>query len=158
MKLIFIRHGDAGAYTLPDSERQLSALGQSQAMATGQWLTQFLQEDVATQLIASPYKRAQRTATLIGQALGKRELPDSCMAITPEDDAKRGIQALVAMMDEEVLANDGVVVVVCHMNIIAKMVALLTDEPPQAFALAEARVLDGAPLLGEMSFVTSFAP
>ncbi len=38
MKIILIRHGDAGAYTHPDSERNLSELGKRQANQTAEWL------------------------------------------------------------------------------------------------------------------------
>lgn len=157
MHLIFIRHGDAGAYTHPDSERQLSDLGRKQAEQTGQWLTHFIKKGVPVQIITSPYQRAKQTATLIGQALGRQIPPDICALITPENEPKGGIQAIVSMIDEVVLC-EGVAVVVCHMNIIAKMVAQLTGDTPHAFALAEARVLEGAPLFGEMRLVASYAP
>ncbi len=40
MQLILDRHGDAGAYTLPDHERNLSALGQAPASQTSALLAE----------------------------------------------------------------------------------------------------------------------
>lgn len=141
MKLIFIRHGDAGAYTLPDSERQLSALGQSQAMATGQWLAEHY---TASQVITSPYHRARQTAQIVidcQPSLSPLAL-SVCEHITPNDEAIAGLDAIARLIDDKLWLNGGVVVVVCHMNVIAKMVAYLTGESPYGFDLAEARVLD----------------
>ena len=111
MQLILVRHGDAGAYTLPDHERNLSALGQAQASQTAAWLAENFEPD---HFIVSPYNRAQQTLAKIQQffphALG--ELVGDCM------------------------------VVVCHMNIIAKIAHILTDDSLEGFALAEARVYD----------------
>jgi len=45
MQLILVRHGDAGAYTLPDHERNLSALGQAQASQTAKWLAENFEPD-----------------------------------------------------------------------------------------------------------------
>lgn len=133
MQLILVRHGDAGAYTLPDWARNLSELGQSQAKQTAQWLTQFR----IGQVISSPYNRAKQTAQIL------TDLPLCiCDAITPDDDAKAGLLAMDALIDETRLHNNAAVLVVCHMNIIAKMADILTEEGVLGFGLAEARVFD----------------
>lgn len=138
MKLILVRHGDAGAYTLPDNERNLSKLGQAQAGQTAQ----FLQKFAIDQVISSPYHRAVQTATIL------TNLPlVICDKITPDDDAKNGLLAIAHLVDDAIVQNHGTVLVVCHMNIIAKMADLLDGQGLDGFHLAEARVFD-LPFIG----------
>ena len=131
MQLILVRHGDAGAYTLPDHERNLSPLGAEQAAQTAQWLADNYQPD---HFIVSPYNRAQQTLAHI-----QRHFPEVPVTtydgITPDNDADNAVDALGEFI------GDGMVVV-CHMNIIAKIASILTDQPLDGFALAEARVYD----------------
>lgn len=136
MKIILIRHGDAGAYTHPDSERNLSELGQSQAQQTADWLTQHYQP---TLFISSPYNRAYQTCEIVKQNFSSIE-HIVFEHITPEDNAKDAINGLADIIN--LLPDDSCVVIVCHMGIIANMVAILTDTTPEGFNLAEARVLE----------------
>lgn len=135
MKLILVRHGDAGAYTLPDNERNLSNLGKQQAQQTANWLTQF----EIGQVISSPYNRAMQTA----QILNRANLPLTiCQAITPDDEPALGLSEIGKLVTDEMIANNGTVLVVCHMNIIAKMANLLDEAGIQSFHLAEGRVFE----------------
>lgn len=133
MKLILVRHGDAGAYTLPDNERNLSELGKAQAYKTAQFLSQF----AIDQAISSPYNRARQTAEILS------DLPLTiCSDITPDDNAKTGLLAIASLIDDKVIQKEGAVLVVCHMNIIAKMADLLDGRGLDGFGLAEARVFE----------------
>lgn len=133
MKLILVRHGDAGAYTLPDNERNLSELGKAQAHKTAQFLSQFHIDKA----ISSPYNRARQTAEIL------TDLPLSiCPTITPDDNAKTGLLSVAELIDNDIISNNGTVLVVCHMNIIAKMADLLDNQGLDGFSLAEARVFD----------------
>lgn len=138
MKLILVRHGDAGAYTSPDNERNLSELGKLQASKTADFLNQFKIDTV----ISSPYNRARQTAEIL------THLPLTiCPNITPDDDARMGLLAVSGLIDDEIIQRDGTVLVVCHMNIIAKMADLLDNQGFTGFHLAEARVFE-LPFLG----------
>lgn len=152
MKIILVRHGDAGAYTLPDNERQLSKLGNKQALMTGQWLSAHYAIDA---IIASPYRRAMQTAQAIQQFYDDIAIW-MCHDITPNDDVKTALASLSSMLER--LDDDAVIVVVCHMSIIVKIQHALCQDDPPAFDLAEARILDMAsftPSFGhcQMSFV-----
>lgn len=136
MKLILIRHGDAGAYTLPDNERNLSALGQAQAQKTAEWLQQNAKP---TLFISSPYNRAVQTCNIVKQAFADVE-HQIFANITPDDDAQTAINGLADLLEN--MNDDDCVVIVCHMNIIAYMAGLLTGEQPESFSLAEARMLE----------------
>lgn len=133
MKLILVRHGDAGAYTLPDHERNLSELGKQQAKKTAQWLNATKIDKV----ISSPYNRAKQTAQILSN------LPMTiCEQITPDDNAAIGLVQIGKLIDDEIVKNNGTVLVVCHMNIIAKMADLLDEQGVCGFGLAEARVFE----------------
>ena len=131
MQLILVRHGDAGAYTLPDHERNLSALGQAQASQTAAWLAENFEPD---HFIVSPYNRAQQTLAQIQQFFPHVPVT-TYEGITPDNDADIAVDTLGELVGD-------CMVVVCHMNIIAKFAHILTDEPLEGFALAEARVYD----------------
>ncbi|OBX78410.1 phosphohistidine phosphatase SixA [Moraxella atlantae] len=158
MQIILVRHGDAGAYTQPDSERNLSDLGRAQARQTADWLAQHYQP---TLFIHSPYNRAEQTCEILHSALtNAKDVPVWVNSdITPDDDAKQAVDSLAAQLEHVDNLDNACVVVVFHMNIIANVAAILTGNEPNGFSLAEARVLHTevfAPELAEG--VTRFVP
>lgn len=155
MKLILIRHGDAGAYTTPDHERNLSKLGMAQAEQTGDFLRQYLQGAAVDLLISSPYNRAYQTAQVIAKRIDYQGKHAICDAITPDDDPRWGFKALEAMIDDDYEC----VVVVCHMPIITHLARLLTDNDTAGFGLAEVRIFEMAVLgLGQGVQRDEFCP
>lgn len=144
MKLILIRHGDAGAYTTPDHERNLSTMGQAQAKQTGEFLKDYLAEQLqgacVDLVIASPYNRAYQTAQVIAQAVNYTKTLTICPSITPDDDAKDALMAL----DELIEPKHTCIVVVCHMPIVAKLAQLIGASTQAGFELAQASVFDMA--------------
>ncbi len=153
MKLILIRHGDAGAYTLPDHERNLSELGKAQATQTGQWLQRYVADNIEAgikpiQFIVSPYNRARQTLeTILGQTTFKAPNVTICDAITPDDNPSLAVLNLSELISDKIVLEDGYLVVVCHMNIIAQIASILTARSEHGFGLAEARVYE-LPFLG----------
>lgn len=140
MKIILIRHGQAEDYKHPDSERQLTELGQAQAIETATYIMGKYQPD---HFVVSPYVRAQQTLKAFTDLAPEVEVSvhDN---ITPSDDAKEALTGLADVTAE-------CLVVVCHMSIIAKLASLLTGEPPESFALAEARVLETEFVMADMA-------
>ena len=137
MKIILMRHGQAGEYTHPDSARQLTDFGQQQAEQTAGYIIDNYQPDY---FMVSPYVRAQQTLKQL-QAIAPKIPVTIQDNITPGDDARAALAAL-SRIEAECL------IVVCHMSIIANIASLLTGISPESFALAEARVF-------EMEFVMS---
>ena len=131
MKIILMRHGQAEDETRPDSARQLTDFGQQQAAQTAQYITENYTPDY---FVVSPYKRAQQTlAQLQSRA---PTVPITVQDnITPADDAHTALLAL-GQIEAECL------VVVCHMSIVAYIASLLTNDHPESFCLAEARVFE----------------
>lgn len=147
MKLIFIRHGDAGAYTHPDHERNLSDLGKAQATQTANWLNAYFKDSAKTNtkpdlFIVSPYNRARQTCDIVRQNFVDVPL-EIYEHITPNDNADNAIKGLDKLIETAQNQNPNLdcVVIVCHMSIVANMVAILTGERAEGFHLAEARVL-----------------
>lgn len=153
MKIILIRHGDAGAYTHPDNERNLSDLGKAQARQTADWLGQNYQP---TQFISSPYNRARQTCDIVRQNFA--DIPLQIYEhITPNDDAKTAIAGLSDIIDN--VPNAACVMIVCHMSIIAHMASILTGNSPEGFNLAEARVFESEVFAPDLAVeVDRFAP
>ena len=142
MKIILIRHGQAAEhsyenYSHPDSARQLTDFGHSQAKQTTGYIIDNYQPDY---FVVSPYDRAQQTLKKL-QAIAPKIPVTIQDNITPSDDARSALAAL-SRIEAECL------IVVCHMSIIAHIASLLTGVSPESFSLAEARVF-------EMEFVMS---
>ncbi|MDN5565183.1 MAG: phosphohistidine phosphatase SixA [Psychrobacter sp.] len=137
MKIILMRHGQAGEYTYPDSARELTDFGQQQAKQTADYIIDNYQPDY---FVVSPYVRAQQTLKKL-QAIAPKIPVTIQDNITPADDAHAALADL-SRIEAECL------IVVCHMSIIANIASLLTGISPESFSLAEARVF-------EMDFVMS---
>ena len=135
MQLILIRHGEAGPYQADDAARALTERGVVQTEWTADQILKKYHPDL---LVVSPYLRAQQTLQPF-----KAKLPDLPTvvldAITPDADPRLALD-LISMMPSKYDAKS--IVVVCHMNVIAYMAALLIDEDPEGFSLAEARVFE----------------
>lgn len=138
MKLILVRHGHAGAYTQPDSERNLTETGKVQAEHTAAWLKQ---NYLPTQFVSSPYNRARQTLDIISEQWDTPLPRTEYAGITPDADARRAFKGL-AKWSEQAIAENGCLIIVCHMNLVAYLAQLLTGEYQAGFSLAEARVYD----------------
>lgn len=132
MKLILVRHGEADPNrTGVDAQRNLTERGHQQAELTANYIAENFKPDL---FVVSPYVRAQQTLSYIQDKFP--DVPAQVYAdITPDDPAAPAVHWLSHLTQETV-------VVVCHMNIVAYIAALLTEDVPEAFDLAEARVYD----------------
>lgn len=142
MKLIFIRHGQATAYCGDDMRRDLTEFGQTQAKETGTHLADRHSLDM---IITSPFHRADQTAKIlqnIAQDKGQNPTLITLDSITPNDDPVAGVSDI-----EQIVAShygdepNKTIAVVCHMPIVARMVAYLAEDLPSMFELAEYRVM-----------------
>lgn len=135
MKLVLVRHGEAEPLRTTDAGRALTAHGRRQAEHTGKWLAQRLEGEGGLCLLASPYRRAQETAAILGNILG---VPcRTVAAITPDEDVQRALAAI------EADASGAVVVVVTHMPLVADIAGWIEHgvyAEGHRFRLAEARI------------------
>lgn len=143
MKLIFVRHGQAGPYCEDDAGRDLTEFGRLQATQTAQHITSMHQLDL---IIASPYNRADQTAKILQeQAIASGQSPSfvTVSSITPDDDPVTALDDIDCVIRAKfnMDTDDKCIAIVCHMPIVARMVAQLDGLSPAAFELAECRVL-----------------
>lgn len=149
MRLILIRHGEADFdRSGVDALRQLTERGHQQAALTAQYITEHFQPDL---FVVSPYIRAQQTLAHIQQNFA--DVPTQVyQEITPDDPAAPALHWLSQLTEETI-------VVVCHMNIIAYIAALLTEDAPEPFHLAEVRVYEHPAVMVGLSQETArFVP
>ena len=164
MQIILMRHGEAAnaastAFS-SDEARLLTVKGQQQAQATAEQIIKTYQPDL---FVVSPLIRAQQTQQQFNELLIQSSTNSpikSCAdipvviyeGIKPEDDARDALEWL-SKQDAECM------VVVCHMNIVAYLAGLLTNQSPQSFGLAEARVYEQVAIgLGFSTEVARFTP
>ncbi|TCB51499.1 phosphohistidine phosphatase SixA [Acinetobacter sp. ANC 4779] len=149
MQLTLVRHGEASAAVNGnDDKRPLTKRGHKQAQQAAEYLKDMIKPDV---LVVSPLLRAQETLAYLQHYFN--DVPVLvCNKIKPEDDAKSAVEWLSQLPYESI-------VVVCHMNVVAHISSLLTSEPFNPYALAEARIYEQAVIAAGLSTqLKSFIP
>ena len=137
--LFIMRHGDAEPPQAlkADAIRPLSALGESEVLASANWLNEHLQEHHGKLdwLLASPFIRAQQTATIVESIVpsGQRDIVDDAI---PESDPQEFSDWFFAMLQSR-YPNAESVVLVSHMPFVSYLVATLDKKtPPLLFPTA----------------------
>ncbi|WP_347453868.1 phosphoglycerate mutase family protein [Acinetobacter thermotolerans] len=149
MQLTLVRHGEAAApVNGNDTKRSLTERGHLQAEQTAQYLKDVIKPEV---FVVSPLLRAQETLSHL-QAYFNDVPVVICNTIKPDDDAKVAVEWLSHLPYESI-------VVVCHMNVVAHIASILTEENFHPFHLAEARIYDQAVIAAGLSIQQkSFIP
>ncbi|OPX55810.1 phosphohistidine phosphatase, SixA [Oceanospirillum multiglobuliferum] len=115
MKLIIVRHGEAGV-AATDPERALTANGRQQV----QRITQAMKDELIGSIAyASPYLRAQQTLELISQGLGEQD--GQTLAFITPDDAPEPVLSWLA------LQSDACLMLVSHQPLVSRLISLLVD-------------------------------
>lgn len=149
MQLTLVRHGEAAPpVNGNDTKRPLTERGHLQAEQTAQYLKDIVKPEV---FVVSPLLRAQETLAHL-QAFYKDVPVVICNTIKPDDDAKVAVEWLSQLPYESI-------VVVCHMNVVAHIASILTEESFHSFHLSEARIYDQAVIAAGLSTqLKSFIP
>ena len=130
MKLIIMRHGQAGWNAVSDSQRPLTQHGQKEVSLTAGKL----KGQGVERVLASPYLRAQQTGEIVAGVLGCDM--DILDCITPNDSPIEAINAL---------PESGTVLLASHMPLVSALTGLLCDGNERSgpgFATANAAVLE----------------
>ncbi|WP_435938205.1 phosphoglycerate mutase family protein [Moraxella bovoculi] len=156
MKLIFVRHGQAGPYCADDAGRDLTDFGRQQAHETADFLVNYSKESPVNVIIASPYNRANQTATIILESLMDAEQNPAFItisSITPDDDPNIGLDDIDCAIRHKfgMETDELTVIIVCHMPIVARMAAILDGLSPSGFELAECRVFGAEVMAPELA-------
>jgi phosphohistidine phosphatase len=124
MNLYIMRHGMAEPYhARSDESRLLVAEGEAQVRnVASQWQRISPSLDL---IIASPYNRAQQTATIVKDVLGFAGELQTNPLITPEGDMLRVAQYLDQFASQDIL-------LVSHMPLVASLLGYLTSGDPRS--------------------------
>ena len=132
MKVILFRHGPAEARNASrwpdDSERPLSRWGERRTRVAACGLKRF--EGSVDRILTSPFKRADRTARILGQALGLKV--ETLDAAVPGGSPRKVIEAING------LSPAVTVVMVGHEPDLGALAALLVANGNGAFPLKKA--------------------
>jgi phosphohistidine phosphatase len=133
VKLYLIRHGAAEAGAPDDMSRNLTARGESQALAAASWLAQNISGPVS--LWASPYVRTQQTAAPIAKALGIDIVAHECLQ--PEMTPQKVVGELCQQQKN--------IILVTHLPLVGRLASLLTEGSifDQPWSPAEVWQLEG---------------
>ncbi|MAA64010.1 MAG: phosphohistidine phosphatase SixA [Alteromonadaceae bacterium] len=140
MKLIVMRHGEAGWHTL-DQERELTEAGR---MASAKVARDIAESKWSPSVIwCSPLVRAQQTAGIVSEVLNIRAV-DTQSFITPDDDPGLCLDALLQLSDPA-----QTLMIVSHMPLVGALSTLLVDGHRRGipFMTSQAVVID-LPIVG----------
>ncbi|MCL7928928.1 phosphohistidine phosphatase SixA [Halomonas llamarensis] len=116
--LFIMRHGEASPGS-PDSARRLTSQGEQEATIMASWLAsrQNRGQLGALKVVASPFARAQQTASTVAKALDVSV--ETYPGIAPEDSP----QAVCDWLVEQ----EGDILLVSHMPLVAALAGLLVE-------------------------------
>jgi len=153
MLIYIIRHGDAHhqSSTGRDRDRTLTERGHQQAKAIGEFLANC--ESKPQQVIASPYIRAQETASAIWDALAQDHHTDDRLGA---DQATSEMLSVVS--DHQHIET---IAIVSHMPTVAEFESLLTQGPasdstPMMTGELKAIRIDSDELIGHGALVVRY--
>ncbi|MBZ9560186.1 MULTISPECIES: phosphohistidine phosphatase SixA [unclassified Modicisalibacter] len=136
-----MRHGEA-APGRPDHLRELTEHGRDEARRMAGWLAGSLSEAQrrALRIVASPYRRAQQTAGIVAESLGKDV--ETLASITPDDP----VAPVIDWLQVEAAATP--TLLVSHMPLVGELTGRLVEGdrrsslpmPTAAIAALEAEV------------------
>ncbi|MDW5377555.1 phosphohistidine phosphatase SixA [Halomonas sp. HP20-15] len=121
--LWIMRHGQAAAGR-PDEGRELTAQGREEVALMADWLARSLTPSQAVELriAASPYLRAQQTASIVADRLDKRV--ETLSSITPDD----SVEAVIDWLQ----ASRAAWLLVSHMPLVGSLTGRLVDRDPRS--------------------------
>lgn len=121
MKLWIVRHGEAEAHAASDSARALTAHGQQQAAAVGDFLQAAPTID---QVLVSPYRRAQQTCAAILASSGLTVEAQTVTWLTPDGSVAEVIRQLEALQGESQVWE---VMLVSHQPLVSQLISWLVE-------------------------------
>lgn len=144
MRLWILRHGQAEAHAATDAERNLTAHGRQQVLASAARLI----GQPIDGIVASPYVRAQQTADLVREALGFAGDVRTVSWLTPDTNPLKALEQLDSAQN---------LLLVSHQPLVGSLIGLLQHghlRDSQAMDTASLAELQGDwPLAGSLTLV-----
>lgn len=146
MNVWILRHGEARPQARTDAERELTAKGREEVLRSAV----HLMGQPLTQIIASPYVRAQQTAELVREALGFTDAVKTVPWLTPDSHPHQVLDQLDAYSTEDVL-------LVSHQPLLGALIGLAVHGSVQQahpmHTASLARLEADLPLAGAMQLM-----
>lgn len=139
VRLWLLRHGEAQAQARSDAERELTTQGRAEVRQAAR----LLQGRALGAIIASPYVRAQQTATLVHQVLGFSGAIQTVPWLTPDSDPREVLAQLGGF-------DSGELLLVSHQPLVGALAGLLINghrQQPVAMRTASLAELEGDDLI-----------
>jgi phosphohistidine phosphatase len=121
VKLWLLRHGKAEHYASSDARRELTEAGRNQVRASAA----HLQRRPLQLILASPYARAQQSAELVRQVLGRSDELVTVPWLTPDTDPLQVLRELDAYPADSIL-------LVAHQPLLGNLAGLLLQGHQQS--------------------------
>lgn len=127
-RLVIMRHGEAGLGRV-DRDRELTQQGRSETCLMGRWLAAQLSPQATgpstgLRLVASPYRRAQQTAALVGDMLFESKIKvgiETLGIITPDESPENIVDWLL----EQPVGRP--LILISHMPLVGALTGLLVE-------------------------------
>ncbi len=155
--LVLMRHGQAEPYRSDDASRALVAAGVAEAERAARFLQQ--QGYVPTDILASPYRRAQQTADTLQRSLALSVAIATESSLQPDGDADQVAQLLTAVSDAKATGSVSVLLVTTHMPLVSGLLYVMTGRD-QGFSTGSLAVLARATTAGAIPWrvIAEFDP
>ena len=128
MRLWILRHGQAAAQAATDPERPLTGAGEQEVRS----MCQILAGQPLDAILASPYLRAQQTASLVADQLNFARGVATAPWLTPDDAPADVLRYLSERSEQQLL-------LVSHQPLVSQLLSLLRGAPGRAFPDAYCR-------------------
>ncbi|NVK24737.1 MAG: phosphohistidine phosphatase SixA, partial [Gammaproteobacteria bacterium] len=122
--LYIVRHGEAEPIFKQDELRELTEHGRWEAKRTAMWLNTQVKQ--FAQVYVSPYIRAQQTKDIILEKGPKALQQEVLSELTPEGNAQRAMDFLLAKVDVLNPQEDVNILCVSHMPLVSYLIGELT--------------------------------
>lgn len=151
MKLWLLRHGEAEPRAASDSTRALTERGREEVRRSAMHLV----EQPPALVLVSPYVRAQQSAAIVMQALGRSSAQQTVTWLTPESDPRHVLRELDRYAEASIL-------LVAHQPLLGELGGLLVHghrQQPLALRTASLVELEGEYLLaGDLQLKAVHSP
>lgn len=121
VNLVIMRHGEAVAQSSQDSQRQLNARGEAEVEKMSAWLAKVYSH--FDYVLASPFVRAQQTASLMLAQQGPSTQLETLAELVPEGDCQQVQLYVDALLSEHPAAR---ILIVSHMPLVSFLVETFT--------------------------------
>jgi phosphohistidine phosphatase len=154
MKILIMRHGEAGYCATGDAQRRLTERGKADSIAVLKQANE-TQDIVVDKVLVSPYLRAQETWQEIASYVSARSV-ETCEDITPYGRSDQVFDYLMALMAQEKINS---FLVVSHLPLVGYLTSeFLRETSPPMFPTSGLICLEYQPQTQQGELLWRYSP